>query len=72
MLRTNPHTEAELQSAFQEEPGDSPSLWNRRQYEFNVKSKKSKALYVVVGIFAVKPARQAYLFDNVCVTLTKK
>jgi hypothetical protein len=46
--------------------------WQRKQYQFSMRSKKSEALYVVVGIAAMAGGRHEYYVDSLCVTIAEQ
>ncbi len=72
VLNTSAEGGQELEPFYQKKIGTYEPVWKRNQYEFQVKTKKSGLVYVVIGIFAEEAKLQAYSFDNVCVTITKK
>lgn len=72
VLNKPPQTADDLQPAFQEKAGDPGYPLKRKRYEFDVKSKKSGMLTIVLGIFAAKKTHQLYYFENVCITLIKQ
>lgn len=72
VVNRRPETAEDLGSLSQGETGESGFPWKRKQYEFNIKAKRSGVLYVVIGIFAKQQGLQVYNFDNLCITLTKK
>ncbi len=71
VLRNEPKVEDDLISFYQEKTQEPHGFlgWERKQYQFRIRSKKSHVLYVVVGIAANKSGHHLYFFDNVCVTL---
>ena len=73
VLRARPETEDDLISLYQEK-AKKPKVygWQHKQYEFQVRSKKSDVVYVVIGIAANNPGHHLYYLDNVCVTLQKQ
>lgn len=72
VLKQSPQSSEDLELMSQGQPRESGEPWQRKQYEFNVKSKKSQVLYVVIGIFAQGKGPQVYNFDNVGITLTQE
>ncbi len=73
ILRHSPETGEDLEPAYQ---GDADNaghpVWLHKGYEFKVKSKKARVLYVVIGISGTAQAHRTYWFDNVCIILTKQ
>jgi len=73
VLRVRPETEEDIISLYQEK-AKKPDVygWQHKQYEFKMGSKKSKVVYVVIGIAANNPGHHLYYLDNVCVTLQQQ
>ena len=74
VLKAKPETEDDLIPIYQEKAQKFPDVfgWQRKQYEFTLRSKKLDVVYVVIGIAAKNSGHHLYYFDNVCITITKK
>ena len=70
VFRSPTLTADDLSSAYQGDPFLAPLWWPQR-YEFTIKSKKTSAIYVFIGVKGTKETRREYFIDSVCVTLTK-
>ena len=74
VLRAQPEIEDDLIPFYQERAQKFPEVhgWQRKQYQFTVRSKKADVLHVVIGIAARHSGQHLFAFDNVCVTVTKR
>ena len=71
-LNRYPQLTEDLEPFYQESVGAYDRVFRRYQYDFTVKAKKSGLIYVIIGIFAKQQKRQAFNFDNVCITVVPK
>jgi hypothetical protein len=73
VLRGQPLIQDDLIPLYQERAQKFPEVygWQRKQFQFTVRSKSSEVLEVVIGIAAKRSGRHLYCFDNVCITITK-
>lgn len=74
VFRSPPQTADDLTDSFQ---GDTTSTggtwgWLHKSYAFTIKSKKSNALYLVIGIWGNREDHHTYGLDSVCVSLAAK
>jgi hypothetical protein len=74
VFRSPPQTADDLSSAFQQKTTDTNCTWGwlHRTYNFTVKSKKSQALYVVIGLWGTEQVDGIFNIDSVCVTIVTK
>ncbi len=74
VFRRQPETGEDLADALQETTESTGCTWGwlHKKYDFTIKSKRSDALYVVIGISGSQQAHRTYNVDSVCVSLTEK